>query len=55
MVRVVGSMENVGKVDSTPPPINPYIEPEKENPRSLKHWCYVVYGNSCRVQIPTPR
>lgn len=29
-------VDNAGKVDSTPPPINPYIEPEKENPRSLK-------------------
>lgn len=43
----------MGKVDSTPPPINPYIEPEKENPLSLKHWCHVLYGVSCVVQIHT--
>lgn len=45
-------IENAGKVDSTPPPINPYIEPERENPRSLRYWCRVVYGIPCRVQIP---
>lgn len=41
-----GLIENVGKVVSTPPPINPYIELEREKPRSLKNWCHVVYGIS---------
>ena len=48
-----GLKENVGKVDSTPPPINPYIELERENPRSLKNWCHVVYGSSSVGAWPT--
>ena len=48
-----GLIENVGKVVSTPPPINPYIELERENPRSLKNWCHVVYGSSSVGAWPT--